>query len=116
MLLQGVVTPALIVTACSAALAPLYNWLLVDKLHMGLAGAALANDAVQVISAATAHHVCEGSCTTVPAGQASQDAWSSSGHSVQLAAKQSCWCLTTCSGMPHGGPDSWQCTCRQTFS
>ena len=41
-------TPATIVTACSAALAPLYNWLLVDKFGVGLAGAALANDAVQV--------------------------------------------------------------------
>ena len=48
LLLQGVVTPATIVTACSAALAPLYNWLLVDKFRIGLAGAALANDAVQV--------------------------------------------------------------------
>lgn len=48
LLLQGVVTPATIVTACSAALAPLYNWLLVDRLEVGLAGAALANDAVQV--------------------------------------------------------------------
>ena len=47
-LVQGVVTPATIVTACSAALAPLYNWVLVDKLEVGLAGAALANDAVQV--------------------------------------------------------------------
>lgn len=47
-LAQGVVTPATIVTACSAALAPLYNWILVDKLEVGLAGAALANDAVQV--------------------------------------------------------------------
>ncbi len=45
---QGVVTPATIVTACSAALSPLYNWLLVDYFQVGLAGAALANDAVQV--------------------------------------------------------------------
>ncbi len=42
------VTPATIVTACSAALSPLYNWLLVDYFEVGLAGAALANDAVQV--------------------------------------------------------------------
>lgn len=41
-------TPATIVTACSAALAPVYNWLLVDYFKVGLAGAALANDAVQV--------------------------------------------------------------------
>ena len=51
LLLQGVVTPATIVTACSAALAPLYNWLLVDRFEVGLAGAALANDAVQVSTA-----------------------------------------------------------------
>ncbi|EIE25012.1 MATE efflux family protein [Coccomyxa subellipsoidea C-169] len=44
---NGVVTPATIVTACSAALSPLYNWLLVDYFQVGLAGAALANDAVQ---------------------------------------------------------------------
>lgn len=50
LLAQGVVTPATIVTACSAALSPLYNWLLVDYFEVGLAGAALANDAVQVIS------------------------------------------------------------------
>ena len=62
---QGVVTPATIVTACSAALSPLYNWLLVDKLEVGLAGAALANDAVQVSSAATARHLCEGSRSTL---------------------------------------------------
>ncbi|CAK0783734.1 hypothetical protein CVIRNUC_006933 [Coccomyxa viridis] len=47
LLAQGIVTPATIVTACSAALAPLYNWLLVDVYDVGLAGAALANDAVQ---------------------------------------------------------------------
>ncbi|CAL8462043.1 g1574 [Coccomyxa elongata] len=47
LLAQGVVTPATIVTACSAALSPLYNWLLVDYFEVGLAGAALANDAVQ---------------------------------------------------------------------
>ena len=45
---QGVVTPATIVTACAAALSPVYNWLLVDYFQIGLAGAALANDAVQV--------------------------------------------------------------------
>ena len=52
-LLQGIVTPATIVTACSAALAPLYNWLLVDVFNVGLAGAALANDAVQVMACGT---------------------------------------------------------------
>ena len=52
-LLQGIVTPATIVTACSAALAPLYNWLLVDVYDVGLAGAALANDAVQVLTCCT---------------------------------------------------------------
>ena len=46
-------TPATIVTACSAALAPLYNWLLVDVYEVGLAGAALANDAVQVLICCT---------------------------------------------------------------
>lgn len=51
---QGVVTPATVVTACSAALSPLYNWLLVDYFEVGLAGAALANDAVQVTTFATA--------------------------------------------------------------
>ena len=45
---QGVVTPATIVTAFAAALSPVYNWLLVDYFQIGLAGAALANDAVQV--------------------------------------------------------------------
>ena len=40
-------TPATIVTAFAAALAPLYNWLLVDYFEIGLVGAALANDAVQ---------------------------------------------------------------------
>ncbi len=49
LLAQGVVTPATIVTACAAALSPLYNWLLVDYFGIGLAGAALANDAVQVL-------------------------------------------------------------------
>ena len=44
-------TPATIITACSAALAPLYNWLLVDLFKVGLAGAALANDAVQASTA-----------------------------------------------------------------
>jgi hypothetical protein len=47
-MVQGVVTPATVVTACSAALSPLYNWLLVDYFEIGLAGAALANDGVQV--------------------------------------------------------------------
>lgn len=47
-------TPATVVTACSAALSPLYNWLLVDYFEVGLAGAALANDAVQVTIVATA--------------------------------------------------------------
>ena len=57
-MLQGIVTPATIVTACSAALAPLYNWLLVDVYDVGLAGAALANDAVQVLTCCTVkdHH------------------------------------------------------------
>ena len=56
--LQGIVTPATIVTACSAALAPLYNWLLVDVYDVGLAGAALANDAVQVLTCCTVNDVC----------------------------------------------------------
>ena len=55
--LQGIVTPATIVTACSAALAPLYNWLLVDVYNVGLAGAALANDAVQVLTCCTVDNV-----------------------------------------------------------
>ena len=46
--MQGVVMPATVVTAFAAALAPLYNWLLVDYFEIGLAGAALANDSVQV--------------------------------------------------------------------
>lgn len=55
-LLQGVVTPATIVVAFSAALSPLYNWLLVDYFEIGLAGAALANDAVQVSIFAFKYH------------------------------------------------------------
>ena len=48
---QGVVRPATRVTLVAAAAAPLYNWLLVDRLRLGLDGAALASTALQLTSA-----------------------------------------------------------------
>ena len=43
--------PGTVVTACAAALSPLYNWLLIVRLGLGLDGAALALLAVQLTSA-----------------------------------------------------------------
>lgn len=40
--------PATAVTVISLCLAPLYNWLLIYKLGLGLNGAAYAMDAMQV--------------------------------------------------------------------
>ena len=45
---QGVVRPATAVTVLSLGLSPLYNWALIYRLGLGLDGAALAVDAVQV--------------------------------------------------------------------
>ncbi|EFN53551.1 hypothetical protein CHLNCDRAFT_58521 [Chlorella variabilis] len=51
LLAQGIVRPGTVVTACGAALSPLYNWLLIVRLGLGLDGAALALLAVQLTSA-----------------------------------------------------------------
>lgn len=50
--MQGIVRPAVVVTLISAALTPLYNWLLIITLGLGLDGAALAVVALQLTSAA----------------------------------------------------------------
>ncbi len=45
--------PVTAAVAAAAALAPAFNWALVDGLEMGLRGAALANGAVQAAALAT---------------------------------------------------------------
>lgn len=110
MLLQGVVTPATIVTACSAALSPLYNWLLVDKLEVGLAGAALANDAVQVSSGAAARQLTNGACTPLSSHPSIKGCMLLTLEELQKAVN-CCWsCAETWS---MGPPDDMRCTCRQ---
>ncbi|EFN52897.1 hypothetical protein CHLNCDRAFT_26336, partial [Chlorella variabilis] len=52
LIVQGIVRPAVVVTLISAALTPLYNWLLIITLGLGLDGAALAVVALQLTSAA----------------------------------------------------------------
>jgi len=49
---QGVVVPVTMAVGAAAALAPVLNWALVDAARLGLAGAALANGAVQAAAAA----------------------------------------------------------------
>lgn len=51
MLLQGAVRPATIVTLGALALSPLYNWLMIFHMGLGLDGAVLAVNAVQVSQA-----------------------------------------------------------------
>lgn len=51
-LAQGIVRPSTVVTAVLAALAPLYNWLFIVRLGLGLDGAAAALVAVQLTSLA----------------------------------------------------------------
>ena len=75
LLAQGVVTPATLVTAFAAALAPLYNWLLVDYFEIGLAGAALANDAVQVFPCCRWGFRCVGSACLAVGNIPKEDCW-----------------------------------------
>ena len=48
---QGIVRPASAVTLVGLALVPLYCWLFIFKLGLGLDGAAIAVDATQVRAA-----------------------------------------------------------------
>lgn len=51
LLAQGLAKPATAATAVALALAPLANWLLIFRLGLGLRGAALATNAVQLFMA-----------------------------------------------------------------
>lgn len=47
-LLQGIVKPSTVVACVATALAPVYNWVLIYRLGLGLDGAAWAMNAAQL--------------------------------------------------------------------